>query len=166
MGPQGSHSGADGREMKIFIVFVHVALGLIVIFIDLNSQAVSYSKIHRTERYYSSEDLSNSAIRDHIEDLRRSEQQHIVEGVLAIILAVFSIIGAIALKRDRPWAAFALPFITLLLVMAVFYTGRFATGFEAAAYAIPVYVLLMFFGLEVLYVLLRKRELFSRKGDQ
>jgi len=138
--------------VRHFIVFVHVVVGVVIVYLELNTQAVTFRKLHRTDSYYSSEDLRNSAIIGHVESLKRTERQLLAEGVFRLALGVFSIVGAIAFARRRRWAAFCLPLVTLLMTTMVVRASASAGGFEAAAYALPVFALFAFFGVEALYI--------------
>ncbi len=75
-----------GIIMKYSIIIVHIVLGLILIFLNISSYLIVYGKIHNTDSYYSSEDLKNSAIIDHIESLKHSEPRIITEGLIGITI--------------------------------------------------------------------------------
>jgi len=143
--------------MKIVIIIVHILLGLFIIFININTQVLRYNQIHNPSTIWSSEDLSNSGVTNFIEDLKRSELQNTIEVILWVILGLFSIIGSIAFKKDKRWAVFTLPLITLLLVITLFYQARLVGGLAAGAYVLPFLVLLVFLISEILYITLKKR---------
>ena len=146
------------KILKILIVLVHIFFGLIIIFLNVNYQILTYGRIHNTGKYYSSEDLKNPGIADFIGNLKRSETQIIAEGVLGIILGLFSIAGAVAFIKDKRWAAPALPIVTLIILMMMVLSAiRSATGLLIGPYLAVIFILLIFLVLEILQVTLRKQ---------
>ena len=128
---------------KILIVIVHIILGLILIFIT-NSPMGIYYKVHNPESYWP--DYSVSRI--------------VAEDIGGIILGVLSIVGALALRKDKRWAIFALPAITLVLVLAMLVSLVNAKGGLAAWTGGPkilfALILFIFFISETAYMVFRK----------
>ncbi|HLC60413.1 MAG TPA: hypothetical protein VJJ52_03205 [Candidatus Nanoarchaeia archaeon] len=146
------------KFLKTFIILVHIFLGLIIIFLNVNYQILTYGRIHNTSKYYSSEDLKNSGIADFIENLKQSEPRIIAEGIFGIILGLFSIIGAVAFIKDKRWAAPALPIVTLIILMIVVLDAfRSATGFLVGPYLLAIFLLLIILVSEILHITLRKQ---------
>ena len=124
---------------KILIVIVHIILGLILIFIT-NSPMDIYYKVHNPESYWP--DYSVSRI--------------VAEDIGGIILGVLSIVGALALRKDKRWAIFALPAITLVLVLAMFVSAVNVYPLVAGPTILFALILFIFFISETAYMVFRK----------
>ena len=137
-----------GNIMKYFIIIVHILLGLILLFM-INSPMSIYYKIQNPQTFWP--DYSVLRI--------------VVETIFGIILGLLSIIGALGFRKDKRWAMFVLPAVTLALILELLLPLIIASiKGDKSAYAwtggiIILYalVLLVFFISEILYIRLRKQ---------
>lgn len=137
-----------GNIMKYFIITFHIVLGLILIFM-INSPMNIYHKIQNPQSFWP--DYSVLRI--------------VAETIAGIILGLLSIIGALAFRKDKRWAMFTLPAITLILVLKLSLSLLIASSKgDKAAYAwtggiiiLMTFILLVFFIIEILYITLRKK---------
>ncbi len=120
--------------MKIFVIIVHVLLGLILIFLNINN-LLSLANL----QYYYGISLT----------------QGFTEAILGTILGLFSIVGAFAFRKDKRWATLTLPLVPIILIIELFYSARSLGGYAGIVmiYVIP---LLIFVISEILYITLRK----------
>ena len=137
-----------GNIMKYFIIIVHILLGLILLFM-INSPMSIYYKIQNPQTFWP--DYSVLRI--------------VVQTIFGIIVGLLSIIGALAFRKDKRWAMFVLPAVTLVLILELLLPLVIASiKGDKSAYAwtggimvLYALVLLVFFISEILYIRLRKQ---------
>ncbi|MBI1935364.1 hypothetical protein HYS31_02890 [Candidatus Woesearchaeota archaeon] len=134
------------KVLKISIVFMHIALGLYLIFV-LNSPLTIYYKVSSPETFWP--DYSVSRI--------------IAETAIGIIIGLLSIVGAIGFLKDKKWAMYALPLTILALSTLIVYAALTAPppgenwGIEGIALFFA-FILFIIFVLEAVYMyFFRKR---------
>lgn len=142
--------------MRRLIVVNHVILGCLVIAIVLNAQVTRSLKIHYTAHYYSADDLANPTIASHVQSLRLSESTDIARTIAGTFLGLSSLIGAVALARNKSWARGVLLGVTGLLCLATVQSNSKATGLVSAAGAAAAAALLLFTAIEV-FEIVRER---------
>lgn len=132
--------------MKIFIVVVHILLGLLIIFYSVNSllHIANLATQDPGNQYYYGISLS----------------QGVAEAILRGILGLFSILGALAFRKDRRWATLTLPLVPIISIIMMFYSARSLGGY-AGVVMIFIIPLLIFLVSEILYITLRKPTQFS-----
>src|SRR3989344_955309 len=137
-----------GNIMKYFIITVHILLGLVLIFM-INSPKDIYSKVQNPQSFWPDYSVL-----------------HIVtETVIGIILGSLSIVGALAFRKDKRWAMFALPATTLILILELLLPliitsakgDRAAYAWTGGIMILMALILLAFLVSEVLYITLRKK---------
>ena len=134
--------------MKYFIIIAHILLGFILLFM-INSPMSIYYKIQNPQTFWP--DYSVLRI--------------VVETIFGIILGLLSIIGALAFRKDKRWAMFVLPAVTLVLILELLLPLVIASiKGDKSAYAwtggimvLYALVLLVFLISEILYIRLRKQ---------
>jgi len=133
--------------MKIFFVVINVIFGLLVGFYGVNN--LSYLTRLATQdtanQYYYGMTLL----------------QGFSGAILWTIVGVFSVVSALAFKKDKPWAALALPLPPLVLFLYISYTLVSSTKSDLAwtggIMTVVAFALLLFLILEILYLLLRRK---------
>ena len=134
--------------MKIFFVVCSQLLGAIFVFYGVNSllHLATLSTQSPDQQYYYGMSLS----------------QGFAEAILRTILGLLSIVGAIAFKKDKRWAAVTLPLIPLALrlwlVYSVYSAPKSEVSWTGDLMMLVALVLFVFFISEALYILLRKKE--------
>src|SRR3989338_9196584 len=97
--------------MKLFIIGVHVLLGLVVVFLGGNN-LLHLATLNPDQYYYGI-----------------SLAQGYIEVIALVILGLLSLIGALAFKKDKRWASVILPIVTLLISIDAFRSLMLASGF-------------------------------------
>lgn len=142
--------------MKIFIIIAHILLGVLLIFYSFNSLMRTYSSINSPNSGWSAE---------YVENLKHSLPSTVAESVGGAVLGLLSILGALAFRKDKRWAMFTLPIVTMVLILEALIPLLMASaGGDKASYAwtgdiIVLYalILLVFFISETAYIVLKKR---------
>ncbi|HEY4525828.1 MAG TPA: hypothetical protein VJL32_01875 [Candidatus Paceibacterota bacterium] len=146
--------------MKIFIVFIHVVLGLMLVFYSVNDQLYLYQATQNPSSYYPSYS-TNSSVQDFVQEIRSSLPQRIAITILGIILGLFSIIGSMAFRKNKRWAILTLPLLPLALslwfVYQVYSAPPEAVAWTGGIIMLVALILFALFILEILYIKLRKQ---------
>lgn len=136
--------------MKIFLVIVHVLIGLIFFF-SSHSLVDIYQKVQNPAGFYP--DYSVTSI--------------VVSRIFGTVLGLISIVAAIAFRKDKRWAMVALPAVTAIITVWMFFSSMIAAnkaeeGFLAIANALGMLfaiVPFILFIVEVVYMIFRFRKL-------
>ncbi len=121
--------------LKIFIITVHIILGLIFIFI-INSPMNIYYKVNTPETFWP--DYSVFRI--------------VAETLSGIGIGLLSIVGAIGFKKDKQLAMYALPLVFLLLVIKIVF-GVMSAAPQGEDWGLGGIALIFAFILFVIFVL-------------
>mgnify|MGYP001618913957 CR=1 FL=1 len=130
------------KILKISIILIHIALGLILIFM-LDSPLTIYYKVSNPETFWP--DYSVSRI--------------VAETIIGIIIGLLSIVGAIAFMKGKKWAMYALPLTIVVLSIRIIYTTLTAPppgedwGLDVLAY-FYAFILFVIFVLETAYMIM------------
>lgn len=132
--------------MKIFIIITHVLIGLVLIFMVYSPFGI-FQKISNPTGFWP--DYSVSRI--------------VLEYTSGIVIGLLSIVGAVFFKKNKRWAGFILPAMTLLLILGIVLS--MATSNNPSDYAwtggimvLFASILSIFFISETVYIV-RKRQL-------
>ena len=141
--------------MKYIIILLHVLLGLYFIFVGISAQMYTYQIVNNPGKFYSEEDLNNSGITDHIENMKARQAQSTTWNLVGILWGVFSILAAIAFYRHKTWSVWALPFSLLILSLTLFLLAATERSLVSAATAFFGAIFLLLFIIEALYMKFR-----------
>jgi len=151
--------------MKIFIILVHIVLGLLLIFSSVNTLLHLYQVTQNTSSYYP-DYLSNTGVQDFVQNIRDTLPQRIASAALWIILGLFSVIGALAFRKNKRWSSLTLPLLPLGICLWLVYSVYSASASEVAwTGGIMMFVaaiLFIFFILETAYIAFRKPVLLDK----
>lgn len=135
--------------MKIFFIVINVLLGLLIVFYGGVNNLLHLANLATQDpgnQYYYGVSLS----------------QGFAEAIFWTIIGILSIVSALAFRKDRHWAALTLPLPSLSLFLYIVYILFSSTKSELAwtgdIMAMGALILLVFLILEVLYIVLRKRD--------
>ena len=130
--------------MKAFIIIVNVLLGSLIVF---------YGGVNNLLYLATPATQSTSLF------------QSFIEAILWIVVGLFSIISALAFRKDKRWAALTLPLPPLGLFLWIVYILSFSNKSELAwaggILIMCALILLVFLILEISYLALRKRTQFN-----
>ena len=93
-------------SMKIFIVIIHVVLGLLLVFYGYNTVVSINSRVNNPNNTWSAEYVTN---------LKSTLPNEVTKGIAEFIFGVVSLVGAFSFKKDKPWTVYILPLVTLAL---------------------------------------------------
>jgi NAD/NADP transhydrogenase beta subunit len=126
--------------MKTLIAIIHILIGLVLIFI-ITSPMDIYNKIQNPQNYWP--DYSTSQI--------------VIKDVVGIILGIISIVGAVALMRNKRWATFILPMMMLILAVLVFVSALNTYSLVAGPAILFALIFFLFFITETVYWVFKNR---------
>ena len=134
--------------MKIFFVVVNVILGLLIVFYGGINNLLHLIRLATQDagnQYYYGMSLS----------------QGFAEAIFWTIIGIFSIVSALAFRKDKHWATLTLPLPPLALFLYIVYILISSTKSDLAwtggIMAMGALILLVFLILEILYLALRKK---------
>ena len=126
--------------IKLLIIIVHVIIGLMLIFI-ITSPIDIYNKMQNPKNYWPNYSVS----------------QIVAEDIGGIVLGILSILGALAFRKDKRWTRFALPVISVVLVLAMFISANKSSGLVAGPTILFALALFVFFIAESAYMVFKKQ---------
>ena len=134
--------------MKIFFVVINILLGLAIGFWGGVNNLLHLARLATQDagnQYYYGMSLS----------------QGFAEAIFWTIVGVFSIVSALAFRKDKHWATLTLPLPPLALFLYIVYILVSSTKSELAwtggIMTLGALILLVFLILEILYLALRKK---------
>lgn len=134
--------------MKIFFVVINVILGLAIGFwggVNNLLHLATLATQSADQQYYYGMSLS----------------QGFAEAIFWTIIGVFSIVSALAFRKDKHWATLTLPLLPLVLFLNIVYILFSSTKSDLAwtggIMTMGALILLVFLISEILYLALRKK---------